>query len=86
LADVVARFYRLKGEPVYLLIGVDQHGQKVQQAAQKAGIAPAQYASEVTEKFTALWAKLGIGYDGWAATTDPRHRKCVERILTRLHD
>jgi methionyl-tRNA synthetase len=86
LADVIARFHRLKGEAVYLLIGVDQHGQKVQQAAQKAGIPPAQYASEVTEKFTALWAKLGVGYDGWAATTDPRHRKCVERILTRLHE
>jgi methionyl-tRNA synthetase len=85
LADVIARYHRLKGEAVYLLIGVDQHGQKVQQAAQKAGIAPAQYAGEVTEKFTALWAKLGISYDGWAATTDPRHRQCVERILTRLH-
>ena len=86
LADVLARFHRLKGEPVYFLTGVDQHGQKVQQAAHKAGIEPAQYASEVTEKFTALWAKLGISYDGWAATTDPRHKQCVQRILQRLHD
>jgi len=86
LADVLARFHRLKGEQVYFLTGVDQHGQKVQQAAQKAGIEPAQYASEVTEKFTALWAKLGVRYDGWAATTDPRHRRCVQRILQRLHD
>ena len=86
LADVIARFHRLEGEPVYLLTGVDQHGQKVQQAAQKAGVEPARYAAEVTEKFTALWAKLGVSYDGWAATTDARHRRCVERILTRLHD
>jgi methionyl-tRNA synthetase len=86
LADVLARFHRLKGEPVYFLTGVDQHGQKVQQAAQKAGVEPAQYASDVTAKFTSLWAKLGISYDGWAATTDPRHRKCVQRILQRLHD
>jgi methionyl-tRNA synthetase len=86
LADVLARFHRLKGEPVYFLTGVDQHGQKVQQAAQKAGIEPAQYTAEVTEKFTALWAKLGLSYDGWAATTDPRHRQCVQRILQRLHD
>jgi len=85
LADVIARFHRLNGEPVYLLTGVDQHGQKVQQAAQKEGIPPAQYAAAVTEKFTALWAKLEVAYDGWAATTDPRHRQCVERILTRLH-
>jgi methionyl-tRNA synthetase len=86
LADVLARFHRLRGEPVYFLTGVDQHGQKVQQAAQKARIEPAQYAAEVTEKFTALWAKLGIAYDGWAATTDPRHRQCVQRILQRLLD
>jgi len=86
LSDVLARFHRLKGEAVYLLSGVDQHGQKVQQAAQKAGIEPARYAGEVTEKFTALWAKLGISYDGWASTTDPRHHKCVRRILGRLHD
>jgi methionyl-tRNA synthetase len=86
LADVLARYHRLKGERVYFLTGVDQHGQKVQQAAQKAGVEPAQYAREVTEKFTALWAKLGVKYDGWAATTDPRHRQCVQRILQRLHD
>lgn len=86
LADVLARYHRLKGERVYFLTGVDQHGQKVQQAAQKAGVEPAQYAREVTGKFTALWAKLGISYDGWAATTDPRHQRCVQRILERLHD
>jgi methionyl-tRNA synthetase len=86
LADVLARYHRLKGEQVYFLTGVDQHGQKVQQAAQKAGMEPALYAREVTEKFTALWAKLAIGYDGWAATTDPRHKRCVQRILQRLHD
>ena len=86
LADVVARYQRLAGKPVFFLTGVDQHGQKVQQAAQKAGIEAAQYASDVTGKFTALWAKLGISYDGWAATTDPRHRRCVQRILQRLHD
>jgi len=86
LADVLARYHRLKGEAVYFLTGVDQHGQKVQQAAEKAGVGPAEYANEVTKKFTALWAKLGISYDGWAATTDPRHRQCVQRILQRLHD
>ena len=86
LADVLARFHRLKGEPVYFLTGVDQHGQKVQQAAEKAGVVPAQYAREMTAKFTGLWKKLGISYDGWAETTDPRHRACVQKILQRLHD
>jgi methionyl-tRNA synthetase len=86
LADVLARYHRLKGERVFFLTGVDQHGQKVQQAAQKAGMDPARYAGEMTEKFVALWAKLGVGYDCWAATTDPRHERCVQRILQRLHD
>src|SRR5580704_8038579 len=86
LADVLARFHRLRGERVYFLTGVDHHGQKVQQAAQKAGVEPARYAREVTEKFTSLWARLGISYDGWAATTDPRHARCVQRILQRLLD
>ncbi|MGA3171243.1 MAG: methionine--tRNA ligase [Chthoniobacteraceae bacterium] len=86
LADVIARFHRLKGEPVYFLTGVDQHGQKVQQAAQKAGVDPARYARDITQKFTSLWSKLGIAFDGWAATTDPRHQLCVQRILQRLHD
>jgi len=86
LADVLARYHRLKGETVYFLTGVDQHGQKVQQAAEKAGVPPAEYARNVTEKFTALWEKLGVAYDGWAATTDPRHHRCVQRILQRLHD
>jgi len=86
LADVIARYRRLKGEEVFFLTGVDQHGQKVQQTAQKEGMEPAQFAGEVTKKFVALWEKLGIRYDGWAATTDPRHKEVVRRILQRLYD
>jgi methionyl-tRNA synthetase len=86
LADSIARYHRLKGEPVYFLTGVDQHGQKVQQTAQKQGLAPDAFAREVTTKFVALWEKLGIRYDGWAATTDPLHQGVVQRILQRLHD
>ena len=52
----------------------------------RPGSSPRSTPGEVTEKFTALWTKLGISYDGWAATTDPRHRQCVQRILQRLHD
>lgn len=86
IADVIARWHRMCGEPTYLLTGVDQHGQKVQQKAEAAGIEPLQYAQEVTQKFTALWDRLGIRYDGWAATTDPRHELCVQKILTSLRD
>ena len=92
LADVIARYQRLKGDEkgerqkVFFLTGVDQHGQKVQQSAEKAGIAPQQFVNELTAKFIALWEKLEIRYDGWAATTDPLHKKCVQGMLQRLYD
>jgi methionyl-tRNA synthetase len=86
LADVIARYHRLKGERVYFLTGVDQHGQKVQQAAQREGVAPREFAERVTAKFLALWEKLGIAYDCWAATTDERHKHVVQQILQTLHD
>ena len=86
LADVLARYHRLKGEPVFFLTGVDQHGQKVQQTAQKEGLQPADFATEVTKKFVALWEKLGVQYDEWAATTAPRHKEVVRQILQRLYD
>ena len=86
LADVLARWHRMCGEETYFLTGVDQHGQKVQQKAEEAGIEPLEYAQQVTQKFTALWKRLDVSYDAWAATSDPRHEKCVQRILTELRD
>ncbi len=86
LADVMARFRRLKGEAVYFLTGVDQHGQKVQQSAEKAGVSPQQFVDEITAQFIALWEKLEIRYDVWAATTNPLHKKCVQGMLQRLYD
>ncbi len=86
LADVLTRYHRLKGEEVYFLTGVDQHGQKVQQSAEKAGVSPQQFVDEITAKFVALWEKLDVKYDGWAATTDPLHKKCVQGMLQRLYD
>jgi methionyl-tRNA synthetase len=86
LADVIARYHRLKGEEVFFLAGVDQHGQKVQQSAEKAGIAPLEFVRQITEKFQALWRKLDVRYDRWAATTDPLHKKCVQGMLQRLYD
>src|SRR5439155_22088221 len=86
LADVIARYHRLKGDKVFFLTGVDQHGQKVQRSAAKAGVAPARFGKEITQKFVDLWKKLDVQYDGWAATTDPLHKKRVQGILQRLFD
>ncbi len=86
LADVIARYHRLKGEKVFFLTGVDQHGQKVQQSAAKAGMAPAEFVKGVTQEFIDLGKKLDVKYDEWAETTSDRHKKVVQGILQRLFD
>ena len=86
LADVIARYHRLKGDKVFFLTGVDQHGQKVQQSAAKTGIPPAEFVKEITQKFVDLWKKLDVKYDEWAETTSDRHKKVVQGILQRLFD
>jgi methionyl-tRNA synthetase len=86
LADVIARYRRLRGDEVYFLTGVDQHGQKVQQTAEKEGVHPATFVKRTTKKFSSLWEKLGVKYDGWAETIDDRHKACVGKILQDLKD
>ena len=70
----------------FFLTGVDQHGQKVQQSAAKAGVPPAEFVKEITQKFVDLWKKLDVKYDEWAETTSERHKKVVQGILQRLFD
>jgi methionyl-tRNA synthetase len=86
LADVLARYHRLKGDDVFFLTGVDQHGQKVQQSAEKQGVAPQEFVDGITGKFKALWDKLDVRYDGWAATTDELHKEAVRANLQMLWD
>jgi methionyl-tRNA synthetase len=86
LADVITRYHRLKGENVFFLTGVDQHGQKVQQSAAKAGVPPAEFVKGITQKFIDLWKELDVRYDEWAETTSGRHKKVVQGILQRLFD
>src|SRR6266478_9114530 len=86
LADVIARYHRLKGENVFFLTGVDQHGQKVQQSAAKAGVPPAEFVKGVTQEWIDLGKKLDVQYDDWAETTRERHKKVVRGILQRLFD
>jgi methionyl-tRNA synthetase len=86
LADVLIRYRRLRGDQAYFLTGVDQHGQKVQQTAEKEGVRPATFVKRTTKKFLNLWEKLDVRYDGWAETVDPRHKACVGLILQSLKD
>jgi methionyl-tRNA synthetase len=86
LADVIARYHRLKGEKVFFLTGADQHGQKVQQSAAKAGIPPAEFVKGITQQYVDLWKKLDVKHDGYAETTAPIHKKVVQGMLQRLFD
>jgi methionyl-tRNA synthetase len=86
LADVIARYHRLKGDDVFFLTGADQHGQKVQQSAAKAGVAPNDFVRSTTDKFIEVWKKLDVKYDTYAETIDPRHKQVVQGMLQRLFD
>jgi len=84
LADVLTRYQRLKGQEAYFLTGVDQHGQKMVKTAEAEGVNVATLTKRNTKGFIRLWEKLGVTYDGWAETTDVRHKACVQAILTDL--
>jgi methionyl-tRNA synthetase len=86
LTDVIARFRRMMGDRVHFLTGVDEHGQKVQASARKRGIAPQQYADEVSAEFRALLPKLNISNDDFIRTTEERHKKVVRAVLQQLFD
>ncbi len=85
-ADVLARFHRLQGHNVFFLTGLDEHGQKVQQAAAKANIAPQTHCDRLTPQFQKLWETLTISNDGFIRTTDNQHQKIVQRFLQTLYD
>jgi len=86
LADVLSRYHRSIGEEVFFLTGLDEHGQKVQQAAEERGIDPQQHCDEMAQKWKLLWKKLHIRYDDFIRTTEPRHEKVVKDILTKVKD
>ena len=85
-ADVLARFWRLRGRDVFFLTGLDEHGQKVQQAAAKAGIDPQVHCDRLAPQFQQLWTRLNISNDAFIRTTDPAHKKIVQRYLQDLSD
>ncbi len=84
LADVLARFSRLRGNETFFLTGTDEHGQKVQQAAQKQGLAPLDYSDKMQAQFRSAWEKLEISYDDFIRTTQQRHVKVVQQALDDL--
>ncbi|QSR86034.1 methionine--tRNA ligase [Candidatus Methylacidiphilum infernorum] len=86
LADAIARYYRNRGYAVFFLTGVDEHGQKVQQSAEKEKMEVKKFCDIQTEKFLQLWKKLHIHYDAFARTTHPSHVQYVRDALQKLAD
>jgi methionyl-tRNA synthetase len=86
LADVLSRYHRQRGEDVFFLTGVDEHGQKVLQAAEKRGVSPQVHCDEMHLRFKDLWQKLNIQYDRFIRTTEKEHVEVVQAILQRLFD
>ncbi|HEU4635068.1 MAG TPA: class I tRNA ligase family protein, partial [Edaphobacter sp.] len=86
-ADVIARRQRtLLGESnVWFLTGTDEHGQKVQRSAHAAGITPQQFTDEVSAQFESLWKRMGITYNDYIRTTEPRHVRGVQKLFAELY-
>jgi methionyl-tRNA synthetase len=85
-ADVLARYHRLKGDPVFFLTGTDEHGQKVEKAAREKGRTPQEHADLLSRNFKKLWEKLEITHDAFIRTTDREHVAVVQELLQRLFD
>lgn len=86
LADVIARHHRNSGKNVFFLTGLDEHGQKVQQAAEKRGVDPKKHCDEMAPRFLELWKRLHIQYDDFIRTTEKRHTDTVKKILQNVYD
>jgi methionyl-tRNA synthetase len=86
VADVISRFYRLNGYDVFFLTGTDEHGKKIQEAAEKAGKKPKEFVDELIPKFKDAWKKLNINYDRFIRTTDKDHEKIVQEVLQKVYD
>jgi len=86
VADAMARYRRVAGDDVWLLTGTDEHGEKIAQAAAKAGVTPQAMADQNSAAFRATWQALGIQYSDYIRTTEERHKKVVQAILQQLWD
>ncbi|HEX5580904.1 MAG TPA: methionine--tRNA ligase [Gemmatimonadaceae bacterium] len=83
-ADAIARFHRLRGDDVHFLIGMDEHGQKVAQTAEAAGLTPQELVDRVAGRFTATWERLAISYDQFMRTTAAHHHAGTQALIRRI--
>src|SRR5882762_2108399 len=84
--DTIARRQRLLGAETFFLTGTDEHGQKIERAAEAAGKTPQQYADEISAEFRQLWKRMGISNDDFIRTTEERHKKRVQELFRKMRD
>ncbi len=86
LADAIARYKRQQGYDVYFQTGTDEHGQKIQQKAEAAGISPQEYVDRVSDQIKGIWDLMNTTYDRFVRTTDPEHKGKVQKIFARMYE
>jgi methionyl-tRNA synthetase len=84
--DTIARRHRMLGDDTWFLTGTDEHGQKIERAAQAAGKTPQQFTDEISAEFRALWDRMGLTYDDYIRTTSDRHKQGVQALWKRIKD
>jgi methionyl-tRNA synthetase len=84
--DTIARRHRMLGDDTWFLTGTDEHGQKIERAAQAAGKTPQQFADEVSDAFRTSWERLGLSYDDFIRTTSDRHKHGVQALWRKIRD
>jgi len=85
-ADVLARYRRMLGDDVFFLTGLDEHGQKIAQAAEENGATPQEWVDTIAPKFRAVWELLNISNDDFIRTTEPRHERAAQVLMQKLKD
>jgi methionyl-tRNA synthetase len=86
VADAIARRKRALGIDTFFLTGTDEHGQKIERSAEKAGCSPQEFTDRVSAQFRALWDRMGLTYDDFIRTTEPRHKQAVQKLFALLRD
>src|SRR5665213_1834734 len=86
VADVLARRHRLLGDDTLFLTGTDEHGQKIERSAAVASISPQQLADDVSIQFRNLWDRMGLTYDRYIRTTDPKHKRGAQKLFAELYE
>ena len=86
LTDAIARFKKQMGYDVYFLTGTDEHGQKIQQVAEEAGVTPKEYVDGIAGEIKTIWDMMNCKYDKFIRTTDDYHVKVVQKIFKKLYD